>query len=113
MEYRKVIPSTSRFGKLYHQRHVLFTFGFDDFKLTTLGNLTDYVFYINVTKGTKLKDASDQQSFNRNVEDLEVWLAEIEGQLMSEDYGKVRNRISRFHHALSAFIEQGNLNSVI
>jgi hypothetical protein len=41
-------------------------------------------------KGAKLKDASDQQAFNRNVEDVEVWLAEIEGQLMSEDYGKVR-----------------------
>ena len=44
-------------------------------------------------KGAKLKDASDQQSFNRNVEDVEVWLAEIEGQLMSEDYGKVRQSL--------------------
>ena len=41
-------------------------------------------------KSAKLKDASDQQSFNRNVEDVDVWLAEIEGQLMSEDYGKVQ-----------------------
>ena len=39
--------------------------------------------------GAKLKEASDQLHFNRNVEDVEVWLAEIEGQLMSEDYGKV------------------------
>lgn len=39
--------------------------------------------------GQKLKGASDQQQFNRNVEDFEVWMAEIEGSLMSEDYGKV------------------------
>lgn len=39
--------------------------------------------------GSKLKEANDQQQFNRNVEDIEVWLGEIEGQLMSEDYGKV------------------------
>jgi spectrin alpha len=39
-------------------------------------------------KGSKLKEANDQQQFNRNVEDIEVWLGEIEGQLMSEDYGK-------------------------
>ena len=41
--------------------------------------------------GLKLKEASDQQQFNRNVEDVELWLAEIEGSLMSEDYGKVNN----------------------
>jgi hypothetical protein len=40
-------------------------------------------------KGNKLKEASQQQQFNRNVEDIETWLSEIEGQLMSEDYGKV------------------------
>ncbi|XP_060596253.1 spectrin alpha chain, non-erythrocytic 1-like isoform X2 [Ruditapes philippinarum] len=39
-------------------------------------------------KGNKLKEASQQQQFNRNVEDIESWLSEIEGQLMSEDYGK-------------------------
>ena len=39
--------------------------------------------------GSKLKEVNDQQQFNRNVEDIEVWLGEIEGQLMSEDYGKV------------------------
>jgi spectrin alpha len=42
-------------------------------------------------KGNKLKEASQQQQFNRNVEDIESWLSEIEGQLMSEDYGKVSN----------------------
>ncbi|XP_064649219.1 spectrin alpha chain-like isoform X2 [Lineus longissimus] len=39
-------------------------------------------------KGKKLKEASDQQQFNRNCEDMEIWLSESEGQLMSEDYGK-------------------------
>jgi len=43
---------------------------------------------VNVGTGSKLKEANDQQQFNRNVEDIEVWLGEIEGQLMSEDYGK-------------------------
>jgi len=45
----------------------------------------------NACTGSKLKEANDQQQFNRNVEDIEVWLGEIEGQLMSEDYGKASN----------------------
>lgn len=39
-------------------------------------------------KSSKLQEASQQQQFNRTVEDVELWLSEIEGQLMSEDYGK-------------------------
>lgn len=39
-------------------------------------------------KGCKLQEASQQQQFNRTVEDIELWLSEIEGQLLSEDYGK-------------------------
>ncbi|KAI5727770.1 hypothetical protein M8J77_006684 [Diaphorina citri] len=39
-------------------------------------------------KGNKLQEASQQQGFNRTIEDIELWLSEIEGQLMSEDYGK-------------------------
>jgi spectrin alpha len=35
-----------------------------------------------------LQEASQQQQFNRTVEDLELWLSEVEGQLLSEDYGK-------------------------
>ena len=45
--------------------------------------------YVPLFTGQKLKDASEEQGFNRNVEDVEVWMAEIEGQLMSEDFGKV------------------------
>lgn len=40
-------------------------------------------------KGSKLQEASQQQQFNRTVEDIELWFTEIEGQLHSEDYGKV------------------------
>jgi spectrin alpha len=40
------------------------------------------------SKGTKLLEASQQQHFNRTVEDIEIWLSEIEAQLGSEDYGK-------------------------
>ncbi len=39
-------------------------------------------------KGGKLKEAGDQQQFNRNIEDVEMWLGELESQLGSEDYGK-------------------------
>jgi len=53
-------------------------------------------------KGSKLEEASQQQQFNRGVEDIELWLSEIEGQLMSEDYGKdltgVQNLLKK--HAL-------------
>ena len=39
-------------------------------------------------KNSKLGEASQQQQYNRGIEDLELWLSEIEGQLLSEDYGK-------------------------
>ena len=39
-------------------------------------------------KGSKLSEAAEQQQFNRGVEDIELWLTEIEGQLASEDYGR-------------------------
>ena len=38
------------------------------------------------TKG--LNEAMEEQQYNRNIEDLEIWLAEVEAQLLSEDYGK-------------------------
>lgn len=44
-------------------------------------------------KGSKLADASAQQQFNRGVEDIELWLSEIEGQLLSEDFGKDLNSV--------------------
>lgn len=41
------------------------------------------------SKGAKLNEAAAQQQFNRGIEDIEIWLSEVEGQLLSEDYGKV------------------------
>ncbi|KAI6173416.1 Spectrin protein 1 [Aphelenchoides besseyi] len=39
-------------------------------------------------KGAKLNEANEEQLFNRNIEDVELWLSELEGQLASEDFGK-------------------------
>jgi len=83
-------------------------------------------------KGSKLQEASQQQQFNRTVEDVELWLSEIEGQLMSEDYGKdltsVQNlqkkhalleadvgshqdRIEGIRVASSQFVERGHFDA--
>ncbi|XP_074654192.1 spectrin alpha chain-like [Tubulanus polymorphus] len=53
-------------------------------------------------KGKKLNEASGQQQYNRNVEDIEIWLSEVEGQLMSEDYGKDLSNVQNLQkkHAL-------------
>lgn len=45
------------------------------------------IFYC-LTSGIKLREANQQQQFNRNVEDIELWLYEVEGHLASDDYGK-------------------------
>lgn len=39
-------------------------------------------------KGVKLNEANEEQLFNRNIEDVELWLSELEGQVSSEDFGK-------------------------
>ncbi|ODM90488.1 Spectrin alpha chain [Orchesella cincta] len=39
-------------------------------------------------KESRLAEASAQQQFNRTIEDIELWLSEVEAQLTSEDYGK-------------------------
>lgn len=53
-------------------------------------------------KGIKLQEASQQQQYNRGIEDLELWLSDIEAQLASEEYGKdltsVQNLLKK--HAL-------------
>jgi len=53
-------------------------------------------------KGNKLNEAAHQQQFNRNVEDVEGWLADIEGSLISEDYGKDLTNVQNLQkrHAL-------------
>ncbi|XP_022904899.1 spectrin alpha chain isoform X3 [Onthophagus taurus] len=83
-------------------------------------------------KSSKLQEASQQQQYNRTIEDIELWLSEIEGQLMSEDYGKdltsVQNlqkkhnlleadvgahqdRIETIKAAANQFIERGHFDS--
>jgi spectrin alpha len=39
-------------------------------------------------KAAKLNEANEEQLFNRNIEDVELWLSELEGNVASEDYGK-------------------------
>lgn len=39
-------------------------------------------------KGSRLKEAAEGQSFNRNLEDIDLWLSECEAQLSNEDLGK-------------------------
>jgi spectrin alpha len=39
-------------------------------------------------KGCRLKEATEGQSFNRNLEDIDLWLSECEAQLANEDLGK-------------------------
>lgn len=40
--------------------------------------------------GQKLREASEQQQFNREVDDLNLWLTETEAHLASENLGNVR-----------------------
>lgn len=55
-----------------------------------LGGLWEKLALASELKGSKLQEAAAQQQYNRSVEDIELWLSEVEGQLLSEDYGKVR-----------------------
>lgn len=68
-------------------------------------------------KSIKLQEAQQQQQFNRGIEDLEMWLSEIEGQLLSDDYGKdltsVQN-LQKKHALLEAdiFAHQDRIDGV-
>ena len=72
------------------------------FKLEEITQLWKDLVSATDTKSIKLQEASQQQHFNRGIEDLELWLSEIEGQINSEDYGKdltsVQNLLKK--HAL-------------
>nr|ANG83465.1 spectrin alpha chain [Biston betularia] len=57
-------------------------------RLTELAGLWEKLAYASELKGSKLQEAAQQQQYNRAVEDIELWLSEVEGQLLSEDYGK-------------------------
>jgi len=83
-------------------------------------------------KGLKLQEASQQQQLNRTIEDVELWLSEVEGQLLSEDYGKDltsvqnlqkkhalleadvashRDRIDQIVHSADTFVERGHFDA--
>lgn len=59
-------------------------------RLTDTAGLWETLVVASTQKGNKLQEAAQQQQYNRSVEDVELWLSELEGQLLSEDYGKVR-----------------------
>lgn len=58
-------------------------------RVDELGSLWEKLVQASELKGSKLQEAAAQQQFNRASEDIELWLSEVEGQLLSEDYGKV------------------------
>ncbi|XP_026501160.2 spectrin alpha chain isoform X1 [Vanessa tameamea] len=57
-------------------------------RVDELGTIWERLVQASETKGSKLQEAAAQQQFNRASEDIELWLSEVEGQLLSEDYGK-------------------------
>jgi len=57
-------------------------------KTTEITQLWSDLITASEKKGVRLGEASQQQQYNRGNEDLEMWLSEIEGQLLSDDYGK-------------------------
>ncbi|KAE9548243.1 hypothetical protein FO519_008545 [Halicephalobus sp. NKZ332] len=57
-------------------------------RLAQVDQLWDDLAKSSGVKGAKLQEANEEQLFNRNIEDVELWLSELEGQLASEDFGK-------------------------
>ncbi|XP_063890723.1 spectrin alpha chain isoform X3 [Helicoverpa armigera] len=57
-------------------------------RVAELGGIWEKLAAASELKGSKLQEAAAQQQYNRAVEDIELWLSEVEGQLLSEDYGK-------------------------
>ena len=57
-------------------------------KLDGINDLLQDLIKAAEKKGIRLAEASQQQQYDRGNENLELWLSEIKGQLLSEDYGK-------------------------
>ncbi|XP_074621265.1 spectrin alpha chain, non-erythrocytic 1-like [Acropora palmata] len=57
-------------------------------RLDELHQLWNHLFDRSKDKGMKLKEAAQQQQFNRATEDVELWFAEVENLLAVEDLGK-------------------------
>ncbi|OTF69000.1 hypothetical protein BLA29_001458, partial [Euroglyphus maynei] len=69
-------------------------------------------------KHLKLDDAGDEQAFNRSVEDVELWLNEIERQLVIDDKAKDLNYVQNLLKKQSAIElevsdRQETLNNII
>jgi len=59
-----------------------------DQRITTIMSQWDRLVDATEQKGSRLKEATEGQSFNRNLEDIDLWLSECEAQLSNEDLGK-------------------------
>lgn len=69
-------------------------------------------------KKSKLSDATQEQAYNRSVEDIEFWLNEVEQQIAIEDYGKdlnsVNNLLKRQGIIESELVnQQNNVNKIL
>uniref|UniRef100_A0A1I8B6Y0 Spectrin alpha chain n=1 Tax=Meloidogyne hapla TaxID=6305 RepID=A0A1I8B6Y0_MELHA len=62
-------------------------------------------------KGAKLQEANQEQLFNRNVEDVELWLGELERKLASEDFGKNLNTVQNLQKKLALVEADYNAHS--
>lgn len=59
-----------------------------DSRIKTIMSQWDRLVDATEQKGSRLKEATEGQSFNRNLEDIDLWLSECEAQLANEDLGK-------------------------
>lgn len=59
-----------------------------DDRIKTIMHQWDRLVDATEQKSSRLKEATEGQSFNRNLEDIDIWLSECEAQLANEDLGK-------------------------
>ena len=59
-----------------------------DHRIKTIMTQWDRLVDATEQKSARLKEATEGQSFNRNLEDIDIWLSECEAQLANEDLGK-------------------------
>ncbi|BHF71927.1 hypothetical protein SprV_0401498800 [Sparganum proliferum] len=85
-------------------------------------------------KGKNLEQANNQQQFVRNIEDIELWLSEVEAQIASDDQGRDlnsvmnmqkkhnliesdvqghRDRITAFEDQVAKFVQEGHYDAPI
>ncbi|KAI4458382.1 troponin [Holotrichia oblita] len=91
-------------------------------RMEEIVNLWETLVQATDKKGSKLQEASQQQQYNRTIEDIELWLSEIEGfdigtKLTKEacttqaDVGAHQDRIEGIKAAANQFIERGHFDS--